>query len=48
MFQIKEYLTNIKPLEIQFRNDINTVYLIDKNILFKHLHVIKTSVKCSF
>lgn len=48
MFQIKEYLTNIKPLEIQFRKDINTVYLIDKKILFKHLHVIKTTVKCSF
>lgn len=26
MFQIKEYLTNIKPLEILFRKDINTEY----------------------
>lgn len=34
MFQIKEYLTNIKPLEILFRKDIhvNRVYLIDKKI----------------
>lgn len=48
LFQIKEYLTDIKPLEIQFRKDINTVYLIDKKILFKHLHVIVTTVKCSF